>query len=542
MKIITGKALYIFSLLINLYLVVLFFGNVKHGFPEMYYKSDCLYLPSLYRDLIVEHNSLNGWTLNPSPNFLPEWPVYFLFNFLSGDLRIASFLYALFNFFGISLLIAMVYKAAFQRISWLYLAFVNFAMSAYLFLYLVDGEYILSGLIFLSAFHNGVFINSLFCIWLFLVYLTREKNYWFPGILFILSLLSTLSDKLFVVFFTLPLVSALFLWKERSIRPKMILSICCTIAGTVAGLLAYGILEGNTRISFTQASVRMFDFEKIPGSFSFFIFQMWNYITSGGFRAAIILVSAAALLVAIIITARIIISNKSILPLQAKTGMILLTSFIILVILSPIVNGSYFAMVLIRYNIHAFYLALTLPAVFFHFFSERWKPAQIIFLILAILIASSQLVFALRYQNPKKGFEKLSGMLEYYPENIARLDSLANMYGLRNGISEYWYAKPATLLSEKGLKVRHVYNDLLIYNHVSNRNWYIGEPDSNGVPSPLFNFIIVGNSIDSSVIRKHFGQAIDTIYSNGPVILKVPDFYYSSSTKNPVVRTNDSIH
>jgi hypothetical protein len=533
---ITGIALFIVSSLINLYLIVVFFGTGQEGFSGLFFNSDCLYLPSLYRDLIVDHNSLRGWGLNPSPNFFPEWPVYFLFNWLSGDFRTASFLFALFNFFGISLLITLVYKTAFSGISWLYLAYVNFAMSLFLILFLVNGEYILSGLIFLSAFHNGVFISSLIGMWLFLVYLNKENKYWIPGIMFILSLLATLSDRLFLVFFTLPLLSTLILWRERSLRPKLVLAACWTVAGTIAGFLVFSMIERSTTVSFMGVSGRMFNFEKIPDSFEYFTGQIWGYIMRGRYWAVITLISAAALIIAVVMSILVIFSRKSSLPLQAKIGMIMLTSFIVVVILNPIINGTYLAITIIRYNIHSFYIAMTLPSVFFFYLSEKWKPARPVFFIIAIVITLSQIVFALGYKSPKKAAADLSTGLDYYPEKVAILDSLAGVYNLRNGISDYWSAKQTTFFSKKNLVVRHVYQNLLIYNHVSNKKWYIGEPDSSGSPSPIFNFIIVGKSLDSLAIRQHFGTTIDTIYKEEPVVLKVPDFYFNSSNRKPAIK------
>jgi hypothetical protein len=536
MKVITGKVVFIFSLIINLYLIILFFGNISTGYYELFFNSDCLYLPSLYQDLIVDHNSLNGWSLNPSPNFFPEWPVYFLFNYLSGDFRIASFLYAIFNFLGISLLITLVYKTAFQGISWLYLAYVNFAMSTFLLLYIVNGEYILSGLIFLSAFHNGVFISTLIGMWLFLVYLKNGGKYWIPGILFILSLLATFSDRLFLVFFTLPLLSTLVLWKERSLRPILILTTFWTVAGTIAGFVAFSMCERSSAVSFMEVSGRMFNFEKIPASFEYFTGQMWGYIIRGWFWAVIILISAAALCVAIIYSLRIIFRKVSFLPLQAKIGILLLTAFILIVILNPIINGTYLAITIIRYNIHALFIAVTLSSVFFFYLSEKWKSFRTVFLIIALLISVSQLIFALSYKLPKKAVADISVELDYYPEKIAIIDSLAGVYNLRNGISDYWHAKQTTFFSKKNIIVRHVNQHLTLYHHVSNLRWYIGVPDSNGVPSPLFNFIIAGKSIDSLAIRQHFGNDIDTIYPGNPVILKVPDFYFSSVTKKPAIK------
>jgi hypothetical protein len=536
MKFNTGKSLFILSLLINFYLVVLFFGNEMDGFPGLFFISDCFYLPSLYRDLIVDHNSLTGWSLNPSPNFFPEWPVYFLFNYLTGDVRSALFMFAFFDFFAISLLIVLVYKAAFRGISWLFLTYVNFAMSVFLLIYLVHGEYILSGLFFLSAFHNGVLISSLTGMWLCLVYFNKGKGHWIPGILFLLSFLATVSDRLFLVFFTLPLLSTLVLWKERILRPKLILTVCWSAAGTIAGFLAFSILERSHVVSFMNPTGRIFNIEKIPDSFSFFASQMWSYVIRGGFLVTLILVSSTSLVIALILSGRIVLGRARFLPLQAKVAIILLTSFIVLVLLNPIINGTYFAVVLIRYNIHAFYIAMTLPAVFAYYLSEKWKIRRPVFLIAAIVITLSQLVFAFSFESPKKAFINFSRALDYYPQSIAKMDELADVYNLRNGISEYKYAKQATYLSKKQLNVRHVYPNLTLYSHVSNRKWFISEPDSNGVPSPIFNFIILSKTLDSSSIRQYFGQDIDTIYRGEPMILKVPDFYFSRVTKKPVIK------
>ena len=38
--------------------------------------SDSLYLPSIYQDITEFGHSLNGWNLNPAPNFFPDMLLY----------------------------------------------------------------------------------------------------------------------------------------------------------------------------------------------------------------------------------------------------------------------------------------------------------------------------------------------------------------------------------------------------------------------------------------------------------------------------------
>ncbi|MCB2219986.1 MAG: hypothetical protein KQI35_06280 [Bacteroidetes bacterium] len=527
MKFIPGKTLFTLSLLINLFLVLLFFGSASEGFLKIFFGSDCLYLPSLYRDLIVDHHSLKDWTLNPAPNFIPEWPIYFLFNYLAGDFRTASLLYGLFNFFAINLLIVLVYKNAFQGIPWLYLSFVNFAMSTFIILFLRDSEYILSGLIFLSAFHNGAFIMTLLIFWLFLKYLRSGRGYLIPGIILGLSLLGILSDRLFLVFCTIPMLTTLTLWKERQLRPKLILSICWASAGAFAGLLFFDLLEKWELMTFNSISDLLLNFRKVFESLHLFSQQLQIYIQRGGFTRLIVLGSAASLFTGMILSIRLIFSKKSRLLPLAKVGIILLTSFILLVLLNPIVNGSYLDITGIRYNIYSFYIALSLISVFFFYLSNNRKIFLYLFNGAAIVIPAVILIYALSFEVQKKALANISKVQDYYPGIAAKVDSLSVLYNLKCGISQYQKAKVVTMFSKENVNVRHVYWDLSPYLHVTNIRWYIGEKSENGQSSPIFDFIISGDGIDSS-ISNYFNGRIDTIYPGDPIILKVPDFYYSS--------------
>lgn len=70
----------------------------------------------------------------------------------------------------------------------------------------------------------------------------------------------------------------------------------------------------------------------------------------------------------------------------------------------------------------------------------------------------------------------LSGLADFYPEFVACVDEHARKYNIKNGLSQYWFAKQLSLLSKNGLhvvQVRHGERSPLAPEHwINNFNWY----------------------------------------------------------------------
>jgi hypothetical protein len=70
----------------------------------------------------------------------------------------------------------------------------------------------------------------------------------------------------------------------------------------------------------------------------------------------------------------------------------------------------------------------------------------------------------------------LAELSDFYPDVVACIDEHTRKYNVKNGLSQYWLARPLTMLSKNDLnvvQVRHGMGYSLIPNHwINNYNWY----------------------------------------------------------------------
>ncbi|HLF72022.1 MAG TPA: hypothetical protein VI759_07715, partial [Dehalococcoidia bacterium] len=76
------------------------------------------------------------------------------------------------------------------------------------------------------------------------------------------------------------------------------------------------------------------------------------------------------------------------------------------------------------------------------------------------------------------GFDLRGG---YYPADVACLDSVLGARQLQYGYSDYWNAKRTTELSQRGLRVVSVHQQLGNYNWINSRAWF----------RPAYDFAII---------------------------------------------------
>ena len=123
----------------------------------------------------------------------------------------------------------------------------------------------------------------------------------------------------------------------------------------------------------------------------------------------------------------------------------------------------------------------------------------------------------------KLDLKTLNNYLNYYPEEIREIDSLAVKYKFKRGIASYWGSRPVTLFSHAGVKVSSVYPEGNMNELGTNINrYYEGE----------FNFIIFDDSMFPEEIKKRF-KIKDTIITKHNRILLVNDFKYNKGEYFP---------
>jgi hypothetical protein len=198
---------FIIGISLSLILILVWYASLGEGYFSGMFGSDALYLPSIYEDIFVDGNSLQGWTFNPAPNFLPDMLLFFILNGITSDFIMATFLFSIIQYFAI---IALFY-AIFRKISTISSHF--FSLSIYLFsffllYFLVDNDFYYSVLILYNSYHNGMFVMALISIFL-TIYFFKKESWTTLSFIFILSAISLPNDRLFIFAYIFPMIFSL---------------------------------------------------------------------------------------------------------------------------------------------------------------------------------------------------------------------------------------------------------------------------------------------------------------------------------------------
>ena len=213
---------------------VIFYCTTDVYIAELFFNSDSLYLPTLFSDLLAEGGKLSDWFLTPAPYFFPDYPMYFL-AYMIGTSTFSQIMA-----FTIIQLILSVF------VCW-FLARQVLQNNAF-----ITAVAIVTGLIWFALFspmsafpfilvsghHHGIFISAILCVALWLRYESSQDSSR-SLLLFLIcatAFLSTLSDSLFIVQFTIPFTAAI-IWYDILTRKISLRRLLLTATPALASSL-----------------------------------------------------------------------------------------------------------------------------------------------------------------------------------------------------------------------------------------------------------------------------------------------------------------
>jgi len=480
--------------------ILAFFSKLFYHDIDTFFSADALYLPSIYKDLFIDGNSLKEWNLNPAPNFFPDMILYFMLMCIcKQSFIISSFVFSIIQYAVILYLVSRIFRAILPNVSKHWISVINLLLSLFLMEYLFfTKEYFYSFYLLSNAFHTGSFVMSLFCFLLSLRYY-QKNTYKMLLLIFIVSVLCIISDRLFIVLYCIPaFVSAFFLINK--VRGKLVLAFLITLVITVVtGLFLFNWIS-NAHYFNIDNPHQFLAFEGIKSSFELFSGQILIYLSEFGCKS----ISIYLFLLSFIIMIFLFFKTR-------KEGNILIyyysvfsIVFSLVVLSAPILNGNYTGYDTLRYNIYPFYLmAINIPL--FLAYSIK-KPLFLMYGKYAITVLSVVYVSVAVSSIDRSG---LRNYFTYYPEKVKAIDQLSQQYGLLQGVGNYWEAKTITLFSKKNVKVYAVFENLSMFCHVSNNDWFF-----NG----RFNFVLLNRFQDTTLYKKN-GLMEEPIYANKDVLL-----------------------
>jgi hypothetical protein len=508
-----NKTVNVLGLLAGLLLLLAVFSNFSAYAFQVYFNSDTLYLPSVYKDLFIDKHYIKDWRLNPAPNFFPDMFLYFtMMLFSAGNFMVVSFIFSIIQFFAILWLFSYVFKMVMPGHYAGYFRLVFILFSFFLLEYLFLGkDFAFSFYVLSNSYHTGAFVMSLLALVLFLKYLNGyAKNKLI--VLFILSVICVASDKLFIVLFSLPaFFTMLFFYKKQGAKLTA-LFLSMLLLSVFVGIKLFEFLEDSDFTEFDKPH-RILSFANIKSSFDILLQQVSIYMSEFSFKGMALYLFFSGLL------ARIGLffylrrkKNNDLFFLYLFFSI----CFDVVVFIAPVLNGNYTGFDTLRYNIYPLYVSALNNAMLIAWLVNNSalkaysRPGR---WVLTTVVAGLLVVGAFSFSRPG-----LKRYFFYYPSMVKQIDAIAGQNGLKCGVAEYWNAKKTTLFSKNQLRVYSVFENLAAYEHVTNRQWFYGDN--------VFNYVIVNKLSDTLF----FYQSIKPIQiiplGQEGYLIKTPEFKY----------------
>lgn len=486
---------------------------------DIFFCSDTLYLPSLYKDLIVDKNSIWDWELNPAPNYFPDMLVYFLLMFITNDFVLVSFIFSILQYVLIGFLFIKIFKLIFPTASVYYNLLIYSLLSFFLlefFFFTKDFYYVFFMII--NSYHTGAFIISLLCIFLSFKYIFDKK---ITGLLviFFLGFLMVVSDKLFMVLYSIPIcLTCILMYKKIGIRTTLYF-IGVIIAFTFPGLYVSKLLAKDS-YGFNEHLGGVAKLDLIMAQFHIYFDQMLFNLKAFGIKAISLYLFILSVLLIVYVFFNSLKKQQNILiPFYALFSLI----FTAVVICAPMAAGIYQNHACIRYSISPFYLAILNMAVFFFYCK---KTPIIVVRGRFILLGMNLLLLTIGLS--QLSFTGLKNYFNYYPENARLVDEWAEKENLKYGVANYWEAKKITMFSKKNVKVYAVFDNVDAYLHVANNRWFFDN---------MFNFVVLTGFEDQTLYGNRMKDITYLSNSAHFKLIKTRPFYYNRFSGTSVINT-----
>jgi hypothetical protein len=507
----------------GIFLILVSFATVSiHDFELTFMNSDCMYLPSIFKDVFIDKGDVSYWSFNAAPNVFPDMILYFLLAAVTKDFVISSILYSIIQYIIIALLVDSIYRKInlenqmFNRI-WIQLilliphTFTIFTQDFFLHFQFLS-----------NAYHLGALINTLLCLYIYQI--IRQNKYdsrnVIRTILFLgLIYLSSVSDKLFWLWFLFPLflLSVFHYYIKKNYS-----SILFCGLSIVTFVLSNWTL--NT-IRYTKPKIdvlyRYFSADYIGESIQIFTRQMKTILLEGNIKSIFIGLVGITIILFLFKTIRLIFRHQELEITPKNEFTIFLTCSLVLGIIAPLANGSYSGYDTIRYNFPVMILAL----VGFAFATSSILPVIISrFLLLLVMLINFALIFLLivEIDNFKKKWN-------FFPQQTTEIEMLTKQYHLKAGVSEYWVAKKNDIFNTKQIKILPILENRIMYIHANSKYWYLYQRKSK--KQQVFDFAIIEYEDQIEQFKKLFNCDCPIVQFGETRIMLTPEFIFNPQTE-----------
>ncbi len=367
----------------------------------------------------------------------------------------------------------------------------------------------------LMPYHSGMFLNVL----LALIFLFKSFNNELKRNLILLSvviILATLSNPLFHIYFTMPVIILLAILSIGNPK-KYLIVITTLILSVVIGLILVKILP--------DLAIDLNLYPTYYESFEIMVYSLQNAFFSSFLMGLILTIFLFSFIYSSVFS---MITLKKIRKASLFTNYEIYNLFFVIVVLvsftAPIAVGNYVGIWCIRYIMYSIILGLFNIGFILSYHFGRIHEKKLNIFTWGLVISGICFVILRGYhQNPFGAFVRVK---EYQNKLSNAVDELSLKYSLKDGIAEFWSAKPVTVFSKEQIKVLHTYSDMNIWYHSS----YLLDYRYDSIDKPAyFNFIVLRNWGDNTQILNTFGDSIVMVSVDDLQFYLVPEFIYNDN-------------
>lgn len=472
-----------------------------------YHNSDALYVPALVRDVFELGNSPWSWSFPPAPYFFPDFFAYWLIDLLLQDTNHSIIAYGLLQ----SLLCLGVWIFIFRIVDDRPVTTILSALTVFFFFLPQNYR---SALIpeysSLMSFHFGAWLISLICLMLVVKGINEPGKIKTLSLAF-LTILTTLSDPLFLLFFTFPTLCAYchFSALYTARREGRALNLLVILCGSVLGWLLHTMLSPH--LYNPSLNPLKSGFSLALSSLNHWLF---NHLTLA--NVPLLLVGVYVIYQAL----RVILGrNRHITSARDPFPFMLL----FFGYLAVFVVGALFLVAKLehRYCFPVFHLSILLfPLCFSRNFwpaSSSNVPRYLPFIAVGATVIAFGLTFANLREVTRKEFSLRWPLVT--SQCVAKQLTSEPPFGV---LANYWDAKRLFVAMDKEIYFTALNDELVPYHWISNRDWS---------KHPI-HYVIVNNAkswafpdkrFTLEAVEERFGKAERRIACNDLLILVYRD-------------------
>ncbi len=482
------------------------------GTSEILTDADIIQLPTMFLDLQTNFNNFWGWKLPDAPYYFPDTVFFLIINWSVGDSWQSIVSYSILQASLVVLPLCCIYHlwgGKNLRICLLVLlGGLWIQTQIYTKIFSQVGGLATPHIYYLSSYiHFGTYIASLACLAIALAYISSNHKFWLLAVGFI-SFISTVSDLIFAVYFTIPFIGAMLILDRAEILPEIGLKRYSNVLffSAFAGYIFNKYLDPLAATTTVELKL-----SKIYLSFVGLISDLWNSSLLDKLYLGITIILPLIYLVFYLLQNIDRLSSQS--NIANRNYSVIFPLLTCLFVLNGVLFNIFAVILLGKY--------VDVPSARY-FMVVYYSPGLVSLILLSLNWEQTDIKYKNKYKNQiqltiaaiitivclNSIFSNQSASLQ-----VASPPDYASCFDLNQpqaGLAEYWHSKPLIAYSQRKIQIATIklQGEPNIWNN--NRYWYTDSWQNPGNP-PQFQFILM-HSLDKDAIAKRYGQPdrIDT--------------------------------